>query len=41
MSVSTDGTKSYIVAYGGNVGVWNTTGTEFGARAVVVVNKED
>ena len=40
MSASTDGTKSYTIAYGGNIGAWNTTSTDFGARAVVVINKE-
>ena len=40
MSSSTDGTRSYIIAYGGNIGAWNTTDTDFAARAVVVINKE-
>ena len=33
-------TKSYIAAYGGNIGQFEVTSADFGARAVVVINKE-
>lgn len=39
MSTTTDSTKSYIVAYGGNIGPWNTISTDFGARAVIQIDK--
>lgn len=39
MSADSDSTKSYIVAYGGNIGGFEVTSVDFGARAVVEVSK--
>lgn len=39
MSTDSDSTKSYIATDDGNIGVWEVTSIDFGARAVVQVSK--
>lgn len=41
MSTATDSTKAYAIVSGGNTSALNTTSTDYGARAVVVINKEN